>query len=82
MNMTTVTIKLPDELAREAEQAGLLVPESMERILRDQLKAKRVDALFAAMERMSAVDDPPYMSPEEVAEEIKKMRAERRTKVA
>jgi len=34
------------------------------------------------MDRMSAVDDPPYMSPEEVAEEIKAMRAERRAQLS
>jgi hypothetical protein len=32
------------------------------------------------MDRMAAVNDPSYMSPEEVAEEIKAMRAERRAK--
>jgi hypothetical protein len=76
--MTTIQITLPDELAKEAEQAGVLSPESLERWVRQQLKAKQFDQLVAAMDRMSAVNDPPYMSPEEVAEEIKIMRAERR----
>ena len=76
--MTTIQIDLPDQLAQEAEQAGLLSPESLEKLLRDQLKAKRFDELTAAIGRMSAEDDPEYMSLEEIAEEVRAMRAERR----
>jgi hypothetical protein len=78
--MTTIQLTLPDQLAQEAERAGLLSPESLEEWLRKQLKAKAAEQLFVAMDRMAAVDDPSYMSPEEVAEEIKAMRAERRAK--
>lgn len=76
--MTTVQITLPDQLAEEAARAGLLSPEMLERWLRSQLKAQRTDQLFAAMDRMSAVDDPAAMSPEAVADEIAAMRVERR----
>jgi hypothetical protein len=76
--MTTVQITLPDQLAQEAERAGLLAPDAVEKLLRDQLKAKRMEQLFSAMDRMSAIDEPPAMSPEEVAVEIAAMRAERR----
>jgi hypothetical protein len=75
--MTTVRITLPDQLAQEAERAGLLSPEFVEKWLRDQLKTQRVDQLFAAMDRMSAVDGPAAMSPEAVAEEMATMRSER-----
>jgi hypothetical protein len=80
--MTTVQITLPDQLAQEAQNAGLLSPARLERLLRDQLKAQRVDELFVAMDRMAAVDEPAVMSPEEVAQEIAAMRAERRAKDA
>ena len=52
--------------------------------LPDQLvqEAQRVDELFAAMERMAAVDEPAVMSPEEVAQEIAALRAARRAKNA
>jgi Arc/MetJ family transcription regulator len=76
--MTTVQITLPDQLVQEAQRAGLLSPRAIERWLRDQLKARRVDELFSAMDRMAAVDEPAVMSPEEIAEEIRVMRAERR----
>ena len=80
--MTTVQITLPDQLAQEAQRAGLLVPARLEQWLREQLKTQRVDALFAAVERMAAVDEPARMSPEEVAAEIAAMRAERRANAA
>ena len=77
--MTTVQIVLPDELAQEAQRAGLLSPELLEKWLREQLKVRRVDQLFSAMDRMSAIDGPPVMTSEAVAAEIAAMRAERRT---
>lgn len=80
--MTTVQITLPDQLAREAQNAGLLTSATIERMLREQLKTQRVDELFEAMDRMAAVDTPAAMSPEEVAEEIRVMRTERRAKNA
>ncbi len=76
--MTTVQITLPDQLVQEAQRAGLLSPRAIERWLREQLKARRVDELFSAMDRMAAVDEPAVMSPEEIAEEVRVMRAERR----
>ena len=80
--MTTVQITLPDQLAQEAERAGLLSSDRLERWLRDQLKTQRVDDLFSAMDRMITVDKPTVMSPEDVSREIATMRAERRAKNA
>ena len=76
--MTTVQIILPDQLAQEAQRAGLLAPARLEKWLRDQLRDQRGDELFSAMDRMHSVDVPAAMSPEEVADEIASMRAERR----
>jgi hypothetical protein len=75
--MTTIQITLPDELAKEAEEAGLLSPESLERMLRQKLEAPTLKQVFQAIDRGNAHDETPYMSPEEVAEEIAIMRAER-----
>jgi hypothetical protein len=80
--MTTLQITLPDGLAADAERAGLLSSDSIEELLRERLKAQSRDELFAAMDRMAAVEDPEYMSPEEVAVEIAAMRAERRPHAA
>ncbi len=76
--MTTVQITLSDQLAQDAQRAGLLSPEFLEQWLRKQLKEQRVGQLFSAMDQMSAVDEPALMSPEAVAQEIAAMRAGRR----
>jgi len=77
--MTTVRITLPDQLAQDAQRAGLLSPELLEKWLREQLRTQRADTLLQTAERMGAVDDTEILSPEAVAEEIAAMRAERRT---
>lgn len=80
--MTTVQITLPDQLAQDAQRAGLMSPARLEKWLRDQLESQRVDKLFSAMDRMAGVDLPAAMSPEGEAQEIAAMRAERRAKTA
>ena len=67
-------------LAQEAAEAGFLEPQAFADLVRKQLRARAADELFAVMDKMSAVDDPPYMSPEEIAEEIRAMRLEKRAK--
>lgn len=79
--MTTVQITLPDQLAAEAQRAGLLAPARIEQLLREQLKMQRVEDLFEAMAQADTVDEP-VMTPEQVAEEIRAMRAERRARAA
>ncbi len=84
--MRSIQIDLPDQLAEDAQRAGLLSSEKLEAWLRQELKTKRIDELFRAMERMAAVPDPAPMSSEEVAEEIAEeiavMRAEQRASIA
>ncbi|HJW82614.1 MAG TPA: hypothetical protein VJ396_10280 [Acidiferrobacterales bacterium] len=75
--MTTLQVKLelPDPLAAEAQAAGLLTPEQLERMLREALRARRVDKLAAAREVLAANPLPP-MTPEEIQAEIDAYRAE------
>jgi hypothetical protein len=80
--MTTVQITLPDQLAQEAQRAGLLSQAAMERLLREQLLAQRQDGFFAALDRMAQVSEPSVMSPEEIAEELRAMREEQRAKAS
>ena len=47
-------INLPDQLARDAEANGLLRPESIELLLREELKRRRVNGLFAAADRLAS----------------------------
>ena len=75
--MTTleVTLELPDSLAKEAQQAGLLTPEELERLVREALRAKRVERLSKVREKLTAEPLPP-MTPEEIQTEIDAYRAQ------
>ena len=66
--MTTVQITLPDQLAQDAQRAGLLSQPAMERLLREKLQTQRMDEFFAASERMVQVTEPPAMSPTQRAQ--------------
>ena len=75
--MTTleITLSLPDGLAKEAQQAGLLAPEEPERLVREALRTKRVERLVKAREKLAA-DPLPPMTPEEIQAEIDAYRAQ------
>jgi hypothetical protein len=75
--MTTVQIQLPDQLAQEAQCAGLLAPESMERMLREQLRSERIARLKGLRQQLTAEAIEP-MTPEEIQAEIEAYRAEQR----
>lgn len=79
--MTKLTVTLPDDLAREAGTAGLLAPDALERLLRDAVRQRAIEELKQAMSRMAAVEGP-VMTPEEIQEEIRAARAERRAREA
>lgn len=80
--MTTLEIKLslPDGLAKEALQAGLLAPEELERLVREALRARRVERLGKVREKLAAEPLPP-MTPEEIQAEIDAYRAQVRRAV-
>jgi len=75
--MTTleVTLELPDSLAKEAQQAGLLAPEELERLVREALRAKRVERLSDVRQKL-AVEPLLPMTPEEIQAEIDAYRAQ------
>lgn len=75
--MTTVQIELPEELARKAREAGLLAPDSIERVLREALRREAFEELLSVAEKVEAAGIPP-MSMEEINAEIQAYRAEHR----
>lgn len=75
--MTTVEITLPDELAQKAANAGLLSPEAMEAMLREKLRRRAGEALRAMWQRMPPEELTPKIE-QEIVEEVRKVRAERR----
>lgn len=75
--MTRVTVSLPDDLAQQAQAAGLLSETAVERLLRRALRERSAsDRLGEIFEKLDAQGEPP-LSDEEVAEEIAAARRER-----
>lgn len=77
--MTEVTVKLPDELAAEAQAAGLLQDPALEKVFREALRRKAMGELSDALDEIEAVKLPP-MTEEEIQAEIDAARAERRAR--
>jgi len=75
--MQEIRLALPDGLAREAQASGLLEPATLERLLRDEIRRRRVNQLFEAADRLAALDIPP-LTETEVEAEIQAARTARR----
>jgi hypothetical protein len=78
--MTEVTVTLPDDLAKQARQAGLLRPEALAALLRDAMRERRIERLFSTMDKLAQLKPP--LTEEEIAAEIAAARAERRARKA
>ena len=80
--MTSIQIELPDATARAAQEAGLLTPKALERMLNEALSRKQAaDSLLSIAERVAAAEIAP-MSMEEINAEVKAARAERRQRAS
>jgi hypothetical protein len=73
--VTNITVSLPDELAQQAQTAGLLRPEAIERLLREAMRKNQVDQLFTTMGKLAALD--PALTETEIDAEIAAARVER-----
>ncbi|MCB2261460.1 MAG: hypothetical protein LGR52_00700 [Candidatus Thiosymbion ectosymbiont of Robbea hypermnestra] len=73
--MTTLTIDLPDILAKEATNAGLLAPDAIEAMLGENLRRRAAADLFAAADQLTAARFPP-MSMEEIQAEVAAVRTQ------
>ena len=73
INTLDFKLSLPDQLRKEAEAAGSLSPKAIERLLREEIRRRRVDNLFAAADRLSALD-MPALTDDEIMQEIRKTR--------
>jgi len=79
--MTTLTIDLPDNIAKEAKDAGLLTPETLAQLLKDAVRRQAGQRLLDVAKRIQAAGIAP-MSDEEIVAEVKAVRAERRARQA
>ena len=75
--MTTIQIQLPDDLVQDAQAAGLLTPDAIERLLRERLRRQAGDALRTMWNRMPREELTPEIE-EMINEEVQAVRAERR----
>ena len=79
--MTTLEVKLdlPESLAKEAQQAGLLTPKAMERLLRDAMRRRAAQSLLTGAARATrAGNKPPQMR--EIQAEVNAVRRARRAR--
>ena len=79
--MTELLLKLPDELAQRAKNAGLLSDSAIQRLLEEAMRRQAGQRLLKVAERLHAAGVEP-MSDEEVVAEVKATRPERRRREA
>ena len=78
--MTEITVTLSDEIAARAKQAGLLEREALEVVLKEAIRQRTLERLFATMNRLERLSPP--LTEVEIAAEIEAARRERREKNA
>ena len=81
METITLTLTLPRELATEANQAGLLTSESLVALLKREVRQRRTDKLFAAIDRLDQ-KNTNILEIDEISAEIAAARAERRRRAS
>ena len=81
--MTELKVTLPDRLAREAREAGLLSPKAIKRLLREAMRRRAaVREFLSVADRVAAAGVAP-MSEQEIQAEIDAVRkAQRRRRGA
>ncbi|MBV6400578.1 MAG: hypothetical protein CNIPEHKO_00871 [Anaerolineales bacterium] len=62
-------LDLPENVFKEAKEAGLLQPAEIERLLREELRRRRVDELFVTADKLAALELLP-LTEEELEAEI------------
>ena len=77
--MTTLEVKLnlPDQIAQEAQRAGLLSGPAIERLIEEAVRREAGKRLLDAMQRLREANVPP-LTEEEIDAEVKAVRAARK----
>lgn len=76
MTRLNLELELPENLAKQAKEAGLLTPESLEQLLRDAMEKRAGERLLSIADRVNEAQIPE-MSSEEIEREIEAYRNER-----
>lgn len=79
--MTTIEVKLdlPEQLAREAQAAGLLTPKALTSMLRDAVRRQAAIALLEGAARATDAGSET-MTMDEIQQEVNAVRRARRAK--
>jgi hypothetical protein len=77
--MIMIEIRLPDELARQAREAGLLSDAAIQELIEDAMRRRAGRALLGVARDLRDADSPP-MSDADVVAEVHAVRAERRAR--
>jgi len=76
MALREFKISLPDNIAQEAEKAGLLKPKAVEQMFRSAVWQKRRKTLFKVADQLADLNLPP-LTEEELDAEIQAAHRER-----
>jgi post-segregation antitoxin (ccd killing protein) len=76
--MVELTVRLPDDLAREAQASGLLTPQALGTLLQEELRRRRIDRLFQAADRLAGLS-VPLLTEAELEAEIQAVRRAKRS---
>jgi hypothetical protein len=71
--MINLQISLPDDLAQDAKELGLLQPEKIIEVLRAEVRKLACEHLLGIADKLAAAGNIP-MSEEEIQEEIRAAR--------
>lgn len=72
--MSDIVIELPDALAKEVREAGLLRSDYVASMFRKEIRRRKINRLFSAADRLSESDLP--ITEQDLAAEIEAYRKE------
>ena len=79
MTRFELQLDLPDQLARDAQAAGLLTPKALRALLRDAMQRRAAQELLAGAQRASKAGSQA-LSMRQIQAEVKAVRREKRDK--
>jgi len=80
MTRFELQLDLPDQLARDAQAAGLLTPKALRALLKDAMQRRAAQELLAGAKRASDAGSKP-LSMRQIQAEVKAVRREKRDKL-
>ena len=77
MTILEVKLNLPDQIALQAQRAGLLSGQAIERLIEEAVRREAGKKLLDAMQRLREANVPP-LTEEEIDAEVKAVRVARK----